>query len=133
MILAIKERHLTQNEVAVYIHVAFNEVRKGAKVRINRFVPFISIFTSRGLDIFIEGKEARQILEDAPINISPEVFCLVQAVSTEIQKIANKKNERFKGTHTNNKTLPLNQADIDQKKNLDGFSLTSPKNERGKQ
>jgi len=44
-------------------------------------------------------------------------------------KIAVKENVRFNGAHTDNKTLPLNQADIDQKKNLDGFSLTSPKNE----
>jgi len=87
MILAIKERHLTQNEVAAYIHVAFNEVRKGAKVRINRFVPFISIFTSRGSDVFISGNEATQVLNKVPKNISPEVYCLVQAVSLEMGRV----------------------------------------------
>jgi len=87
MILAIKEKRLTQNEVAAYIHIAFNEVRKGAKVRINRFVPFISIFTSRGSDVFISGDEATRLLDNVPKNISPEVFCLVQAVSLEMGRV----------------------------------------------
>jgi hypothetical protein len=126
----LKNLELSKEDIKKITSVVINERKRGGKARINTCIPFIAILTSNKTEFFFALDEAQYILDKMPLRVEPEDYVIYKALELENKA---KENGRFNCSHTDNKTLPLNQADTDKKKSLNGFSLTSPKKEGGNQ
>lgn len=59
--------------------LALEEIKLGGKIRINRSIPYIAIFTSKQSDHFVDLEDAQTMIEATPKNVLPEHFWLVYA------------------------------------------------------
>ena len=81
--------NLSNQELSRYLKIAKKELKAGGKIRINRFVPYIAIFTSSHTEYFIDMQEAQTILNQVPKNITPEKYVLVQSLEWEKEALKN--------------------------------------------